>query len=805
MPKAIVCFLLLSLLPVAARAGDEPARGRLRWNDRWGFLENDTRSIDSVRRVAAPWTEVLLPHTWNAFDAVDQIPGYRRGAGWYRKVLTIPENRGARRTILEFEGANITTDVFANGQRAGGHVGGYVGFNVDLTPLLRTGENEVFVRVDNSYDPHIIPSQRADFFIYGGIFRDVWLNDLPPDRIGRVHVLTPRVTREEAETVAEVVVQGTAGVGARTAVVAEILDPAGAVAGRSETTLQAAAGDRRVRLLLPTVRRPRLWSPSDPSLYTMRISLRSDTGLLDRVEERFGYRFFEFKEHGPFLLNGERLLLRGTHRHEDYAGLGNAIPDSLHRRDIVSIKAMGANFVRLAHYPQDPEIYRACDELGLLVWDELPWCRGGVGDAEWKSHTRRLLREQIDRNRNHPSIILWSLGNEMDWVPEFPGGDDPDSLKTFFRELHEIAKGLDSSRPTAVRKFPPGTGICDVSSPSIWAGWYSGAYRDYEKRITEAREIHPRLLHVEYGGDSHVGRHTEAPVDGEGWTGSDGWPGPKPRKLKNVSVEGDWGESYIIDLFDWHLRVSESLDWLTGNAQWAFKDFGTPLRPENPIPYVNQKGLVDRNGVPKDAYYVFKSHWTVSPAFCRIVSPTWDERSGPPGVKRSVRVYSNCRTVELFVNGVSAGKRVRNPAAFPAAGLTWDLLFSGGENRLTAEGTGLAGEMVGDSVRFTYVQEHHGEPDHLVLSASPGTEGTVLITAVAVDHEGRRCLDYNKRIYFSSLESGKLLEHYGTPTRSSVIEMANGRARIEYLPVPGGRGVVEARTQELKGSYFILK
>ena len=108
-------------------------------------------------------------------------------------------------------------------------------------------------------------------------------------------------------------------------------------------------------------------------------------------------------------------------------------------------------------------------------------------------------------------------------------------------------------------------------------------------------------------------------------------------------------------------------------------------------------------------------------------------------------------------------------------------------------------------MRFRYVQEPHGEPDHLVLSASPGTEGTVLITAVAVDHEGRRCLDYNKRIYFSSLEAGKLLEHYGTPTRSSVIEMANGRARIEYLPAPGRRGVVEARTQELKGSYFILK
>src|ERR1035437_8434184 len=162
---------------------------------------------------------------------------------------------------------------------------------------------------------------------------------------------------------------------------------------------------------MPIVKNPVLWSPFLPELYTVEISLLEDGTVIDKISDHIGYRWYEFKEHGAFYLNGERLLLRGTHRHEELSGYGNALPDSLDRKDIRMINEMGANFIRLAHYPQAPEVYRACDELGILVWDENPWCRGGVGPKEWQENTKRIFKEQIllDRkstrlNSSHANI-----------------------------------------------------------------------------------------------------------------------------------------------------------------------------------------------------------------------------------------------------------------------------------------------------------------------------------------------------------------------------------------------------------------
>ena len=351
---------------------------------------------------------------------------------------------------------------------------------------------------------------------------------------------------------------------------------------------------------------------------------------------------------------------------------------------------MGANFVRLGHYPQDPEVYRAADSLGLLIWDELPWNRGGLGGAEWQAHTERLLREQIAQNMNHPSIITWSLGNEIYWLPEVEGGGDTDRINVFLTRLNDTAHALDPSRPTSIRKYYDGSDIVDVFSPSIWAGWYSGVYTSYEKALLDAQAKYPRLLHMEYGGSSHVGRHTETPIDGQGLVDPDEWAEAVNQvEVTNIASNGDWSESYIVDLFDWSLRVSESLPGFAGNAQWAFKDFGTPLRPENDLPYMNQKGLVTRDGTPKDAYYVFKSVWTDPDAgdepFCWIESHTWTERSGPPGEPRQVDVYCNTDAARLASDGRDLGLRQRDGSQFPAAGLSWEVPFTVGANELVAD------------------------------------------------------------------------------------------------------------------------
>ncbi len=785
---------------------DREERQEMLLNDGWSYLERDLSAVDDVQNVRAGWVAVTLPHTWNRTDVLDQEPGYRRSAGWYRRELIIPPLANDLRILLHFEGVNITSDVYANGRRAGGHVGGYVGFTVDLTPLVHSGSNRIDVRVSNAYDPDVIPSQKSDFCIYGGITRNVHLLVVPSRFIEGVRISTPAVSKSSASTEIALDFRNERASGSAAVADISLKDPDGLVIARVTRDVMLASGTSTMRVKLADIRNPRLWSPSDPRLYTVDIRLREGDHILDRREERIGYRWYEFKEHGPFFLNGERMLLRGTHRHEDYAGYGNAVPDSLQRKDMVMIKDLGANFVRLAHYPQAPEVYRACDELGILVWDELPWCRGGVGGDVWKENTRRLLKEQILQNFNHPSIIIHSLGNEFSWLPDVPGGDDLDSLNSMLKSLNEIAHALDPSRLTATRKFTEGTDLVDVVSPSLWPGWYNGYFKGYEKALADSRSKYIRFFHAEYGGDSHVGRHSENPVFGDGLTGPDAWEEDiKPQKMKNVSVSGDWSESYIVNLFDWYLHVSEQTPWLTGNAQWAFKDFPTPLRPENPIPYMNQKGLVDRAGKPKDAYYVFKSYWTTSPSFCYIESHTWTERTGPAGAKRPVKVFSNCPRVELLLNGVSLGVWDRDIAKYPACGLVWDVPFAAGKNLLTAVGRKGAAVIAQDSMAVTYDTVRSGDPDHVELTSSRQSDGSMLITAIVVDLHGRRCLDYNRRIYFAHDGGGFLRENEGTPTRSSVIEMANGVARIEFVPEPGHRTVIEARNQDFKGAYLVFE
>jgi beta-galactosidase len=779
---------------------------RVALNRAWMFAEDSSPDPEALKRSAKGWTPIHLPHTWNAFDAVDLVPGYKRGAGWYRTLVSIPASRSKMRVLLAFEGVNMKADVFVNGKRAGGHVGGYVGFEVDITPFCTFGkENEILVRADNSMDEDLIPSQKSDFVLFGGITRDVWLKYVPAVSIGRILIRTPHVDSTRAETEAEVHLVNTAGKPVAAEIVAVIKGTNGSAVSTARRHMDLPVGESVHRLALSVLANPDLWSPDTPHLYSLELQLAQGGQVLDQATERFGYRWFEFKERGPFFLNGRRLLLRGTQRHEDHAGFGGAVPDSVTRHDFLRMKEMGANFVRLGHYPQDPEVYRLCDQLGLLVWDELPWCRGGVGGERWKTLARKMLGEMIHQNFNHPSIILWSIGNEVESDPETPSQGNVDSIRAFLKELNGIAHELDLGRLTSMRRFPEGADIPDVFSPSIWMGWYHQVYANYEKALEESRSQFPRLFHMEYGGDSHVGRHSENPVDGNGYTTPDGWDSLFVRRpIGKISDAGDWSESYIVDLFDWHLCVSERLPWFAGNAQWIFKDFATPLRPENPIPYVNQKGLLDRAGNPKDAYYVFKSRWTTSPRFCYIQSHTWTERAGPKGLPRQVRVYSNCDTVRLTVNGTSQGTRVRMPDRFPAGGLTWDVTFAEGENRVIAAGSDGSGELVGDTLVLRYSYKRHGTPNTLHLSKEPLPDGTIMVTVRALDKQGRLCLSSREPVYFASEGPGHLRGNLGTPTGSQVIELASGIARIVFEPAKSGTSIIEARTQNIKGAYLLL-
>ncbi|UOB17800.1 glycoside hydrolase family 2 protein [Abyssalbus ytuae] len=775
------------------------AREKMLLNENWLYLENNSINVEEVRNETEYWQPINLPHTWNNEDTMDSEPGYRRNAGWYKKNISCLDLSKNKRKILYFEGANITTKVYVNGEEAGNHVGGYVGFKIDISDYLEKGDNEILIRVDNSYNPEIIPSQKSDFFIYGGITRDVWLITLPVLHLGEPKISTPEVSEKEASLKITTQIKN--------------LDSKRGLFFKA--VLKAPFSNKIIRektirvtkpittVIFKNIKNPSLWDIDTPNLYSVELSLVQNGNKVDKVSEKIGFRWFEFKKNGPFYLNGKRLLLRGTHRHEEHAGVGAAMSNKQHYADIKLIKDMGANFVRLAHYPQDPEVYKACDELGILVWDELPWCRGGIGNDTWKKNTKNLLKEMILQNYNHPSIIIWSLGNEIYWLPDFEGGDEVIKINPFLKELNQIARELDPGRKTAIRKYYEGSDIVDVFSPSIWSGWYSGSYKNYQKAIDLYKKKYDYFIHAEYGGSSHFGRHTEIPVTGEGIINSQGWEEEIVQtKVDNIAKVGDWSENYIVDLFDWHLRVSETDSTFAGNIQWAMKDFGTPLRPENEIPYINQKGLTDRSGKPKDAYYVFKSYWSKDP-FVYIESHTWKERQGPKNLPRIISVYSNCSSVELFHNGKSLGKKEKDITQFPASGLNWEVNFKDGKNKLLAVAGNKEGQQISDTLNINYRHTINGKPTQLSLSYKKLSNGNLLITAKALDVKGLSCLDYEKRVYFQCLSGGRLLKNQGTPTGSDIISMANGTASVELIPDKNSSSInVTVLNQDFKGVYL---
>lgn len=768
-------------------------------NQDWQYLENNTMSLSTAKEMD-DWENVTLPHSWNALDATDVEAGYRRDASWYKKTLTVDDINDNAIYQLYFEGVNIVSTVYVNGKEVGGHIGGYIGFRVDISDVVKSGENEILVRVDNGYDPEVIPSQKSDFFIFGGITRDVWLEVLPKQHVSDIKITTPNVSNSSTDLKAVVKVSDATS----TSKVKATLND---TEGNSVVSEEFDISDNTSEVNFKNLKDIKLWDTDNPNLYTLNVQLVDGDNQIDEVFERVGFRWFEFKDFGAFYLNGKRLLLRGTHRHEEHAGVGAAMTNAQHRADMELIKDMGTNFVRLAHYPQDPEIYKACDELGLLVWDELPWCRGGLGNDTWKTNTKNMLGEIIDQNYNHPSVILWSLGNEIYWLPDFEDGDNRENINAYLKELNDYAQELDPTRKTAIRKYYEGADIVDVFSPSIWSGWYSGSYKSYQKAIDQYKKEYPHFIHTEYGGSSHLGRHTENPITGEGEIQADGWEEAIVQTdVANIAQIGDWSENYIVDLFDWHLRITENDSTFVGNAQWAFKDFGTPLRPENAIPYMNQKGLVDRANNPKDAFYVFKSYWNKKDMFTYIESHTWTERQGPKNLARDISVYSNCPEVELFLNGKSLGTKKRNTLEFPAAGLNWTLNFKDGENTLVSVGKTSDGKEYKDELKINYRYTKNQKAKGLKLEYKELDNGNYLVSATAVDSKGLRALDYENRVYFQCLSGGETMKSLGTPTGSETIEMANGKASIEVKRKSKDEPLkMMVLNQSFKGTYLTIK
>ncbi|MDQ3674201.1 MAG: hypothetical protein M3365_07485, partial [Gemmatimonadota bacterium] len=354
----------------AVRQAASTGRTRILINDGWRYRADGQNLLERPLAVDSAWERVSVPHTWNVTDPFDDSPSYRRGIGWYRRNLSLDESFRGKRLYLFFEGVNQVARVYVNGAFAGEHKGGYTAFTIDITKHARVGtpaaDNLIAVEVNNAHDP-FIPPLSVGFALYGGIYRDVWLVatdaihfDMMDHGSAGVFVTTPTVDRERGTLSVRASVANDGLVARDIRVVSTLLDARGATVSTATESVRVGGGETAVaKENFPPISRPRLWSPDEPYLYTLRTELYERDSLRDVVTSPVGFRWFSFDPQRGFILNGQKLQLKGTNRHQDAQGLGSALGNELHLRDLQLIKEMGANFLRLAHYPQDPAVLEA--------------------------------------------------------------------------------------------------------------------------------------------------------------------------------------------------------------------------------------------------------------------------------------------------------------------------------------------------------------------------------------------------------------------------------------------------------------
>ena len=560
-------------------------------------------------------TTVLdLPHTWNAVDGQDGGNDYWRGICTYRCCFPMPEhNPKAQQVWLQFEGVNSSAHVALNGQDLCIHNGGYSTFRAEITAILKD-ENVLTVEVDNSINDHVYP-QKADFTFYGGIYRTVSLLIVNKNHIALGHFgdtgvrITPTLHETGADIHVETLVEGDG------AVSVELQDADGNVAASAE------GADTRMRLL-----EPHLWNGTkDPYLYTCIVRLMSDGKIVDEVTTKVGIRSFSVDSKKGFFLNGKPYPLHGVSRHQDRKGLGNAISREMHDEDMALIREMGANTVRLAHYQHDQYFYDLCDQYGMVVWAEIPYISEHLPHG--RENTIHQMKELIYQNYNHPSIVCWGVSNEITISTK----DKADMLDNH-HELNDLCHRMDSTRLTTLAcyamcgPFNPVAHITDLVSWNLYLGWYVPGLFLNDLWMDFFHLVYPNrpLGFSEYGAEGMPNLHSS-----------------HPRR-------GDHTEEYQAKYHEYMLRCFDRHPWLWATHVWNMFDFAADARDQGGEPGMNHKGLVtfDRK-TKKDSFYLYKAWWSDEP-FVHICSKRFSDRTEN---EVEVKVYSNQKTVALYVNG----------------------------------------------------------------------------------------------------------------------------------------------------------
>lgn len=672
-------ILLWALLSLTASAS-YGQRVKQTINDGWKFAicaaDASAAQYDTSR-----WEEVSIPHTWNAKDADDEVPGFLRGKGWYRKQVHVESLLSGQKVYLSFEGANQETEVYVNGRLAGNHKGGYAAFTFDVTELVHTGRNSVAVSVDNSHNPDIAPLS-ADFTFFGGIYRDVYLIYTPPTQISTTHhassgvyLTASALTRQSAQVNARTYLSN-ASASSRTLILeTEILDATGKQVARSEKKVQLKAKTENMAFDASlTITQPKRWDVDEPYLYTVYSRLRNQSGaVIDCVVNPLGLREFSFDPAKGFTLNGTYRKLIGTNRHQDYLGLGNALRDEMHIRDMKLIKDMGSNFLRVAHYPQDPVVMQQCDKLGLLTSVEIPVVNAITQSEAFLRNSVEQATEMVYQNYNYPSVIIWAYMNEVLLRPPYQP-DNKEERAAYMKFLYKIASAVEER----IREIDPNrytmlpchsnyalyqeAGIDELPMMlgfNIYNGWYSDRISGFGEKLDELHRVFPTksLFITEYGADVDTRIHSFSPL----------------RFDFSCEFGNYYHEHYIPEIL--------KRDFIVGATVWNLNDFFSEAR-RDAVPHVNNKGLVGTDRERKDTYYLYQAYLQDAPML-HICAKTWVSRAGASEDGRTsmqpLKVYTNADKVEIRLNGKSLGTQ-------PVSGrmATLNVPFKNGRNVVEA-------------------------------------------------------------------------------------------------------------------------
>jgi beta-galactosidase len=668
---AILAICMLWFL-TDARASDDPRR-KISLNSDWSYSLEQPDRDGSAGLQSPTWQTIDLPHSWNAADSRNKTRPYHRGSGRYRKTLFIAPELAEKTLYLYFEGANQTSEVMVNGRPAGRHVGGYSAFAFDITDLVLPGEeNEIEVRVDNRHDADV-PPLNADFTFYGGIYRDVWLLALDDVHFNLddyaatdLRIATVSVSDAQATIEVDAAIANASETRRRVQVDSSLVDAEGSVIAQSSVTTTLEPGDvSKLPLARFEIEEPELWSPETPYLYRVICTIRHGSHVLDRLQYPLGLRWIEFDAETGFRLNGKPYRLFGTNRHQDYPGQGNALPDELHRSDLRKIKDNGFNFLRLAHYPQDPAVLETADEIGLLVWEETPIVNVIGLSSGFRQNSTRMAREMVRQHRHHPSVIFWGYMNEVTLVRPDPLPENYyEEVLALAKHLNDVVREEDSTRPTVMAlsydeldNGVPLHEVPDILALNLYFGWYYGDLDSLGPVLDSYRRSHPEvpLFISEYGAGSDERVHAL-----------------RPERF-------DFSTEYQQRFHEETFRQIRDRPWLIGSAVWNQFDFGSDYRQDTKFG-INQKGLWYYDRKPKDIAWFYRAQLREEPVL-HIAARDWRYRAGsrPADAIMPVRIYSNESPVELFVNGSSLGsKAVHDTTA------VWNVEFAPGENLLSA-------------------------------------------------------------------------------------------------------------------------